>query len=77
LMQLGLFGTAPALVELREQQILRRLGATPLPRSTLLISQVLLRVLIAVIQTALLIGIILGGWLLVCTILSIRFFRWE
>jgi len=53
LMQLGLFGTAPALVQLREQQVLRRLGATPLPRATLLAAQVLHRLTIGVTQTAL------------------------
>lgn len=57
LMQLGLFGTAMPLVSLRERKILRRLGATPLPRSSILMSQVFLRLTIAVIQTALIVGI--------------------
>lgn len=61
LMQLGLFGTAPALVQLREQQVLRRIGVTPLPRTILLASQVLLRLTIGAIQTAL---IVLVGLLL-------------
>jgi ABC-2 type transport system permease protein len=51
LMQLGLFFTANVLVELREKQVLRRLGATPLPRTTLLASQVLFRLTIGMIQT--------------------------
>ena len=51
LMQLGLFATAPALVQLREQQVLRRIGATPLPRSTLLAAQVLHRLTIGGVQT--------------------------
>ena len=51
LMQLGLFGTAPALVQLREQQVLRRIGATPLPRATLLASQVVHRISIGIVQT--------------------------
>ncbi len=55
LMQLGLFGTAPQLVQLREQQVLRRLGATPLSRTTLLASQVLLRLTIGTAQTVLII----------------------
>jgi ABC-2 type transport system permease protein len=55
LMQLGLFGTAPALVHLREQQVLRRLGATPLPRTTLLAAQVLHRLTIGLVQTLLII----------------------
>jgi ABC-2 type transport system permease protein len=60
LMQLGLFATAPALVQLREQQVLRRIGATPLPRVTLLAAQVLHRLTIGGVQTflILLIGII-------------------
>ncbi len=49
-MQLGLFGTAPQLVQLREQQVLRRLGATPLPRTTLLASQILWRLTLILIQ---------------------------
>lgn len=55
LMQLGLFGTAPALVQLREQQVLRRIGATPLPRTTLLAAQVLHRLTIGLVQTFLII----------------------
>lgn len=50
LMQLGLFSTAPVLVQLREQHILRRIGATPLPRITLLASQVLHRLTIGLSQ---------------------------
>ena len=61
LMQLGLFGTASALVQLREQQVLRRIGATPLPRLTLLAAQVLHRLTIGLTQTFL---IILVGRLL-------------
>lgn len=52
LMQLGIFGTAPALVQLREQQVLRRIGATPLPRLTLLGAQVAHRLTVAALQTA-------------------------
>ncbi len=71
LMQLGLFGTAPALVSLRQDGVLRRLGATPLPRWQLLVSQVLMRLTIGVVQTALIIGIgvawfnvqVEGNWL--------------
>ena len=60
LMQLGLFATAPALVQLREQQVLRRIGATPLPRTTLLTAQVLHRLTIGLSQT--LIIILVGAW---------------
>jgi ABC-2 type transport system permease protein len=58
LMQLGLFATANVLVELREKQVLRRLGATPLSRTNLLTSQVLFRLTIGLIQT---LSIILVG----------------
>jgi len=63
LMQLGLFGTAPQLVQLREQQVLRRIGATPLSRLTLLSSQVLLRITVVGIQLALiiLVGVLVYG----------------
>jgi ABC-2 type transport system permease protein len=54
LMQLGIFATAPPLVQLRENQVLRRLGATPLPRTTLLTAQVFVRLTIGLTQTALL-----------------------
>lgn len=50
LMQGGLFGTL-VIVSWRERKILKRLGATPLPRRTLVSSQVSLRLIIAVIQT--------------------------
>lgn len=55
IMQLGLMSTAPQLVSLREQKVLRRMGATPLSRSTLLISQVLNRLTVGVAQTSILI----------------------
>lgn len=60
LMQLGLFGTAPPLVSLRQDGVLRRLGATPIPRSALLASQVLMRLTIGLAQTALIIGLGVG-----------------
>ncbi|HEX8995959.1 MAG TPA: ABC transporter permease [Ktedonobacterales bacterium] len=57
LMQLGLFATASPLVALRQEGVLRRLGATPLPRWHLLTSQVLLRLTVGIVQAALIIGI--------------------
>jgi ABC-2 type transport system permease protein len=57
LMQLGLFATAPALVQLREQQVLRRIGVTPLPRSILLASQVAFRLTIGLTQTLIIVGV--------------------
>jgi len=50
LMQLGIFSSL-TMVSLRERKILKRLGATPLPRGTLVLSQVVLRLIIAVVQT--------------------------
>jgi len=57
LMQLGLFGTAAPLVSMREKGVLRRMGATPLSRSALLVSQVAFRMTLAFLQTAILMGV--------------------
>ncbi|MGE5588117.1 MAG: ABC transporter permease [Clostridia bacterium] len=70
LMQLGLFGAMRA-VSLREQKVLKSLGATPLRRGLLLVSEVVVRITMALIQTALIVVIgytvfhvkILGSWL--------------
>lgn len=62
LLQLGLFGTAIPLVSLRQDQVLRRLGATPLPRWKLLASQVMLRLTIGLVQTALILGLAVGAF---------------
>lgn len=56
-MQLGLFGTAAPLVQLRERKVLRRLGTTPLPRSALLVSQVLHRLTIALVQVVIIVAV--------------------
>ncbi len=72
LMQLGIFAAIP-LVEQRQKLILKRLNATPLPRWTLVGSNVVVRLLIAAAQTALIIGIgmvvlgveIAGSWPLI------------
>ncbi len=69
LMQLGLFGSL-RLVSLREKKILKSLGATPLPRTHLILSEITVRLLLAVIQTLLIIIIgrlffgvtIIGSW---------------
>ncbi len=68
---LGLFGGLP-LVEWREKQVLKRFGATPLRRSTLIASQVAYRLVLAVLQTVIIIVIayfvfdvqVIGSWLL-------------
>jgi ABC-2 type transport system permease protein len=82
LMQLGLFATAPPLVQLREQQVLRRLGATPLSRSMLLTAQVALRITIGLVQTALIVLVgtlvfhvqMVGSWLLLSGIVLLGAF---
>ncbi len=56
LMQLGVFAAIP-LVGDREKGILKRLSATPLRRWQLVGSNVLMRVLLALIQTAVIIGV--------------------
>jgi ABC-2 type transport system permease protein len=57
LMQLGLFGTSQPLVALREQGVLRRLGATPLSRSTVLAAQVAFRFTLGVAQAVLILSL--------------------
>jgi ABC-2 type transport system permease protein len=69
LMQLGIFAAAPLVVD-RQNRVLKRLGATPLRRSALVISTVIFRLLIAVGQAALIIAVarlvfhvpMLGNW---------------
>jgi len=56
LMQLGIFAAIPLTAQ-REKQILKRLNATPLSRGTLVASNVLMRLLIAVVQTVIIVGI--------------------
>jgi ABC-2 type transport system permease protein len=53
IMQLGLFATAQPLVALRVQGVLKRLSATPLPRTTLLAAYIAFRLTIALFQTML------------------------
>ncbi|MHB0874457.1 MAG: ABC transporter permease [Anaerolineae bacterium] len=50
---LGVFGTAQPLVQMREQQVLRRLGVTPLSRRAVLGAQVAWRVTIGLAQSVL------------------------
>jgi len=56
LMQLGIFASIP-LVQQREKLILKRLNATPLPRWTLVGSNIVVRLVIAAAQTLLIVGI--------------------
>jgi ABC-2 type transport system permease protein len=60
IMQLGLFAAVP-LVALRENKILKRMSTTPLRRTTIVAAQVSQRLIIALIQSAIL---ILLGWVL-------------
>jgi ABC-2 type transport system permease protein len=70
LMQLGIFAAAPLVVQ-RENRLLKRLGATPLRRSTMVVSIVAFRLLVAVGQAAVIILVarlvfhvpMLGNWL--------------
>jgi ABC-2 type transport system permease protein len=71
ILNLALFATAQPIISLRSQGVLRRLGATPLPRPTLLAAYIAMRVLIALIQTGIIVavgialfGLTMGGdWL--------------
>jgi ABC-2 type transport system permease protein len=56
LMQLGVFAAVP-LVQQREKGILKRMGATPLPRWKLVASNIFLRLIVAVVQTVLILGV--------------------
>ena len=71
IMQSGLFGVLP-LVEWREKKVLKRLGVTPLTRGTVVVSQLIFRLALAVVQAAILLAVanavfdvpVLGNWLL-------------
>ncbi len=56
LMQLGLF-SATQFLSLKEQKIIRTLGSTPLSMKTILSSDILLRLIIALVQTILILSI--------------------
>ncbi len=56
LMQLGVFSAVPLVAD-REKQILKRLNATPLRRWQLVGSNVLMRLLIAIAQAVIIIGV--------------------
>ena len=82
IMQLGLFATAQPLIALRVTGVLKQLGATPLKRSTLLTAYIAMRLTVAFLQTALIVGIgivafnvavvgswiVLAGWLFLGTL---------
>ena len=56
LMQLGVFAAIP-LVQQREKGILKRMGATPLPRWKLVGSNILLRLMVAIVDAVVILGI--------------------
>jgi len=66
---LGLFGSL-TMVERREKKVLKRFGATPVSRSKLLASQVVYRLILAVIQAIIIIAVasfvfkvkVIGNW---------------
>jgi ABC-2 type transport system permease protein len=60
LMLMGLYVTAVPLVSLREREVLRRMSTTPLRRGTMLIAQIVFRILLAAIQAAIVIAISAG-----------------
>jgi ABC-2 type transport system permease protein len=72
LMQLGVFAAIPLVAD-RQKLILKRLQATPLRRWQLVGSNVLMRLLIAIVQTVIIVGVgssffhvqIAGSWLLI------------
>ena len=72
LMQLGIFAAIPLVAD-REKGILKRLQVTPLRRWQLVGSNVLMRLIIAVVQTVIIIGVgtaaygveVSGNWLLI------------
>jgi len=67
---LGLFGSL-TMVERREKKVLKRFGATPVSRSKLLASQVVYRLILAIIQAIIIIAVaslvfkvkVIGNWL--------------
>jgi ABC-2 type transport system permease protein len=71
-MQLGIFSAIPLVAD-RQKLILKRLQATPLRRWQLVGSNVLMRLLIAIFQTVIIVGVgstfyhvqIAGSWLLI------------
>ncbi len=70
LMQLGIFGSMRT-VSLRERKILKALGATPIPRTQVLASEIVVRLMLAVAQALLIVLVsvvafgltIVGSWL--------------
>jgi ABC-2 type transport system permease protein len=79
ILNLALFATAQPIISLRSQGVLRRLGATPLPRSILLAAYIVMRLAIALLQTGIILAVGMalfgmtmeGNWLILCGILML------
>jgi ABC-2 type transport system permease protein len=74
LMQLGIFAAVPLVAD-RQKMILKRLNATPLRRSQLVGSNVIMRLLIGVVQTIIIVsvGTVLFGMQVTGSILMVAF----
>ena len=57
IMQLGLFSVAFSFVTMKREGVLRRLLATPLNPATLLVAQVVTRLIVVIVQTLILAGV--------------------
>ena len=57
IMQTGIFGVAFALIQLRQQGVLRRLRAAPVHPGHFLAGQILSRLVVSIIQTLILLGV--------------------
>ena len=57
IMQTGIFGVAFALIQLRQQGVLRRLRAAPVHPGHFLAGQIVSRLLVSIIQTLILLGV--------------------